>query len=59
MTTKGEWEKVLDISGKVIGAGRRPYVLFFSGSFIGDSHVCIVPVFLNIPAFQAFYYISK
>jgi hypothetical protein len=41
---------VLDIIGKVIGLGSQPYVLFFSGSFIKDSHVCIVLVFLNIPA---------
>jgi hypothetical protein len=28
---------------------------FSSGSFIRGSHVCIVPMFLNTPAFQAFY----
>jgi hypothetical protein len=27
--------------------------LFFSGSFIRCSHVCIIPVFLNIPALAA------
>jgi hypothetical protein len=43
MTAKGEWGKVLDTIGK-------PYALFFSGSFIRGSHVCIVPVFLNNPA---------
>jgi hypothetical protein len=48
---------VLDIIGKVIGLGSQPCVLFFSGSFIKDSHVCIVLVFLNIPAFQAAYFI--
>jgi hypothetical protein len=47
---KGEWRKVLDIARKVIGAGQQPYVLFSSASFIGGSHVCIVLVFLNIPA---------
>jgi hypothetical protein len=48
---------VLDIIGKVIGLGSQPYVLFFSGSFIKGNHVCIIPVFLNIPAFQALYFI--
>jgi hypothetical protein len=47
--------EVLDISEKVIGAGQPPCVLFFSNSFIRGSHICIVPVFLNIPAFQALY----
>jgi hypothetical protein len=28
-------------------------MLFFSGSFIAGSHVCIVPEFLNIPAQRA------
>jgi hypothetical protein len=31
-------------------------MLFFFGSFIKGSHVCIVLVFPNISAFQAFYY---
>jgi hypothetical protein len=42
---------VLDIIGKVHGAG-QPYVLFFSGSFIGGSHVCIVLLFVDIPALR-------
>jgi hypothetical protein len=40
-----------------LGLGSQPYVLLFSGSFIRSSHVCIVPMFLNILAFQASYYI--
>jgi hypothetical protein len=32
------------------GLGSQPYILFFSGSFIEGSHVCIVLVFLNISA---------
>jgi hypothetical protein len=47
MTAKGEWWKVPDRS---LGLGSQPYVLLFSGSFIRGSHVCIIPVFLNIPA---------
>jgi hypothetical protein len=50
MTAKREWGKVLDIIGKSLGLGIQPYMLFFSGSFIEDNHVCIVLVFLNIPA---------
>jgi hypothetical protein len=41
---------VLDISEKAIGAGSQLCMLFFSGFFIGGSHICIVAVFLNIPA---------
>jgi hypothetical protein len=33
-----------------LGLGSQQYVLFFCGSFIEGSHVCIVLVFLNIPA---------
>jgi H+/Cl- antiporter ClcA len=54
MTAKGEWGKVLDISRKVIGLGSQLYVLFFSGSFIGGSHVCIIAVFLIILALLNF-----
>jgi hypothetical protein len=40
---------VLDISGRVTGVGKL-CVLFFSGSLIEGSHVCIFSVFLDIPA---------
>jgi hypothetical protein len=40
-----------------LGLGSQPYILFFSGSIIEGSHVCIVLVFLKIPACQAFYFI--
>jgi hypothetical protein len=45
---------VLDISWKVIGVGQL-CVLFFSGSLIRGSYVCIVSVFLNIPSFHSTY----
>jgi hypothetical protein len=39
------------LSGRSSGLGSQPYMLVFSsGFFIGGSHVCIVSVFLNIPA---------
>jgi hypothetical protein len=38
-----------DISRKVIGVGQL-CLLFFSGSLIRGSHVCIVSVFLDILA---------
>jgi hypothetical protein len=43
----------LDIIGKVIGTGQLAIRVVFSGSFIGNSHVCIVPEFLNTPAYIA------
>jgi hypothetical protein len=47
----GDWGKVVDIIGKVIGAGQPAIcVVFFSDSFIRGSHVYYVSVFLNIPA---------
>jgi hypothetical protein len=50
MTAKGEWGRCWTLSGRSLGLGSQPYVLFFYGSFIDSSHVCIVLVFLNIPA---------
>jgi hypothetical protein len=44
---------VLDIRGKVIGVGQL-CVLLSSGSLIRGSHVCIVSVFLDIPAKTVF-----
>jgi hypothetical protein len=41
--------EVLDISRKVIGI-EQLCLLFFSGSLVGGNHVCIVSVFLDIPA---------
>jgi hypothetical protein len=51
-TAKGEWGKVLDIIGKVTGAGQPATHVIFLWPFIEGNHVCIVLVFLNIPAFQ-------
>jgi hypothetical protein len=39
---KEDWGKVLHIIRKVTGVGSQPYTLFFSGSCIKSSHVCIV-----------------
>jgi hypothetical protein len=47
-----EMGEVLDISWNVIGVGQL-WVLFFSGSLIRGSYVCIIFVFLDSPAFQA------
>jgi hypothetical protein len=55
----GHWKKWLPrgnggrcwtLRGRSLGLGSQPYVLFISGSFIEDSHVYIVSVFLNITA---------
>jgi hypothetical protein len=38
------------LSERSLVLGSQPYMLFSSASFIGGNHVCIVSVFLNIPA---------
>jgi hypothetical protein len=50
MTAKGEWGRCWTLSGRSLGLGSQPYVLYFSGSFIEGSHVYIVLVFLDTPA---------
>jgi hypothetical protein len=50
MTAKGD-------EGRSLGLSSQPYkfcFVLFSGSFIGSNHVCIVSMFLNIPASQAY-----
>jgi hypothetical protein len=56
MTAKGEWGTVLHTTRKVTGAGQPDIHMVFLWPFIGGSHICFVSEFLNIPAFQAFYY---
>jgi hypothetical protein len=48
MVGKEDGGLVLDISGKVIGVGQL-CMLFFSGSLIRGSYLCIASVFLDIP----------
>jgi hypothetical protein len=55
MTQRGDEERRRTLTGRSARLGSQPYVLFFSGSFMGGSLVCIVFVSLDIPAFLAFY----